>query len=111
MCYEEPRFIDEVDDGRSFMDYAQIIICVLIFALLGYVVFRSTRTQKEQEIENRPIGNTKGDALRERCEKEGLDLQKVLAMVKADSFDTITEYNHAVLNKNWEKMKERCKSE
>lgn len=51
MCYEEPRFIDEVDDGRSLMDYAQIIICVLIFALLGYVVFRSTRTEKVEEIQ------------------------------------------------------------
>lgn len=69
------------------------------------------RAQKEQEIESKPIGKTKGDALRERCEKDGLDLQKVLAMVKADSFENITEYNHAVLIKNWEKMKERCKSE
>lgn len=51
MCYEEPRFIDETDDGRSITDYAQIIIAVLIFALLGYVVFRSTRTQKEEELE------------------------------------------------------------
>ena len=30
---------------------AQIIIAVLIFALLGYVVFRSTRTQQEEELE------------------------------------------------------------
>lgn len=51
MCYEEPRFIDEADDGRSITDYAQIIIAVLIFALLGYVVFRSTRTQKVEELQ------------------------------------------------------------
>lgn len=50
MCYEEPQFIDEADDGRSITDYAQIIIAVLIFALLGYVVFRSTRSQKTEEI-------------------------------------------------------------
>lgn len=50
MCYEEPQFIDEVDDGRSITDYAQIIIAVLIFALLGYVVFRSTRSEKTEEI-------------------------------------------------------------
>lgn len=50
MCYEEPKFIDEVDDGRSITDYAQIIIAVLIFALLGYVVFRSTRSQKSEEL-------------------------------------------------------------
>ena len=51
MCYEEPRFIYEADDGRSITDYAQIIIAVLIFALLGYVVFRSTRTQKVEELQ------------------------------------------------------------
>ena len=50
MCYEEPKFIDEADDGRSLTDYAQIIVAVLIFALLGYVVFRSTRTQKTEEL-------------------------------------------------------------
>ena len=67
--------------------------------------------KNEENIESKPIGKVKGDALRDRCEKEGLDLQKVLAMVKAEDFEKITEYNHAVLNKNWEKMKERCKSE
>lgn len=51
ICYEEPRFIDEEDTGRTVMDYAQIIIAVLIFALLGYVVFRSTRSPKVEELE------------------------------------------------------------
>ena len=51
LCYEEPKFVDEVEDGRSIADYAQIIIAVLIFALLGYVVFRSTRTQKTEELQ------------------------------------------------------------
>ena len=50
MCYEQPQFIDEEDDGRSITDYAQIIIAVLIFALLGYVVFRSTRSQNVEEL-------------------------------------------------------------
>jgi len=51
VCYEEPRFIDEEDSGRTIMDYAQILIAVLIFALLGYVVFRSTRSPKVEELE------------------------------------------------------------
>lgn len=49
LCYEEPQFIDEVEEGINVMDYAQIALAVLIFALLGYVVFRSTRSQKEEE--------------------------------------------------------------
>ena len=76
-----------------------------------YRIEAENRAQKEQEVEDKPIGATKAKALRERCTKEGLDLDKVLTMVKADSFENITEYNHAVLIKNWEKMKERCKSE
>ena len=51
MCYEEPTFIDEPDGGFNVMDYAQIIVCVLIFALLGYVVFRSTRTEKAEKLQ------------------------------------------------------------
>lgn len=37
--------------GRSVSDYLQIVLVVLIFALLGYVVFRSTRKDKTTEIE------------------------------------------------------------
>ena len=37
--------------GIGLDDILQIALAVLIFALLGYVVFRSTRTQKEEEPE------------------------------------------------------------
>lgn len=37
--------------GRTWSDYLQIILAVLIFLLLGYVVFRSTRKEKVTEIE------------------------------------------------------------
>ena len=51
VCHEVPHFIAEENTGRSITDYAQIIIAVLIFVLLGFVVFRSTRAQKEEEVE------------------------------------------------------------
>lgn len=50
LCYEEPQFVDEVKEGINVIDYAQIAFAVLIFALLGYVVFRNTRSQKEEEV-------------------------------------------------------------
>ena len=37
--------------GRTLADYFQILLAVLIFALLGYVVFRSTRKEHLQELE------------------------------------------------------------
>lgn len=51
LCHEEPQFIDEMEESVNVMDYAQIALAVLIFALLGYVVFRSTRSQKQEELQ------------------------------------------------------------
>uniref|UniRef100_UPI004055EBFA flagellar M-ring protein FliF C-terminal domain-containing protein n=1 Tax=Agathobacter sp. TaxID=2021311 RepID=UPI004055EBFA len=49
LCNEVPQFVPIVEPERSITDYAQIIITVLILALLGFVVFRSTRSQKAAE--------------------------------------------------------------
>lgn len=51
ICFERPQFVEK--SGKSFgvTDILQIVLAVLIFALLGYVVFRSTRKQKEEEPE------------------------------------------------------------
>lgn len=50
IAYEEPIF-QYSSGGRSLSDYMQIILAVLVFLLLGYVVFRSTRKEKQPEIE------------------------------------------------------------
>lgn len=49
-AYEVPFFEYSSKSGRTIMDYLEIIIAVIIFALLGYVVFRSTRGEKNQEL-------------------------------------------------------------
>lgn len=52
VCYEQPIFEDEDNSGKiGLTDILQIVLAVLIFALLGYVVFRSTRSQEEPELE------------------------------------------------------------
>lgn len=51
LSYVQPVFFDEVEETRSWSDILQIVLTVLIFALLGFVVFRSTRTKKEPEPE------------------------------------------------------------
>jgi hypothetical protein len=66
-------------------------------------------TDTRAEIDNKPIGKVKGEALKKRCETDGVDPQKVLAMVKAESFEKVTEYNHSVLIRDWDKWKEKCK--
>ena len=49
LCNEIPQFVPIEEDERSISDYLQIIITVLILALLGFVVFRSTRSKKVKE--------------------------------------------------------------
>lgn len=51
LCYERPQFVESSKSGIGVTDVLQILLAVLIFALLGYVVFRSTRKQKEEELE------------------------------------------------------------
>ena len=51
VCYERPQFVESSGKGFGVTDILQILLAVLIFALLGYVVFRSTRKQQEEELE------------------------------------------------------------
>ncbi len=52
VAYEVPFFQYSEGSGRSLSDYFEIILAILIFALLGFVVFRSTRKNKvEEEVE------------------------------------------------------------
>ncbi|SFP90929.1 flagellar M-ring protein FliF [Lachnospiraceae bacterium XBB1006] len=51
MAFEVPYFEYSSGSGRTVADYIEIALAVLIFALLGYVVFRSTRPDKVEEEE------------------------------------------------------------
>lgn len=51
MAYQEPVFEASTSSGRSLADYLQIALAVLIFAVLGFVVFRSVRGEREPELE------------------------------------------------------------
>ena len=51
LVYEQPEFVDKASGVRSLSDILQIAITVLIFALLGFVVFKSTRSSEEEPKE------------------------------------------------------------
>lgn len=51
VAYDVPFFKYASSGGRDVTDYLQIALAVLIFALLGFMVFRSTRKQREEAIE------------------------------------------------------------
>lgn len=67
--------------------------------------------EKTEEISSEPIGATKAHVLEARCDREGVDYAKVCALLKVSRFEDITEYNHSLLIKDWDKWKERCKKD
>lgn len=51
VCYERPQFVESGSKGFGVTDILQILLVVLIFVLLGFVVFSSTRKQTEVQPE------------------------------------------------------------
>lgn len=51
VAYEVPFFQYSTSNGMGISDYLQIALAVLIFALLGFVVFKSTRREEVVEVE------------------------------------------------------------
>ena len=51
VAYDVPFFQYSENNGRTLTDYLQIALAVLILAMLGYVVFRSTRKEEAVEVE------------------------------------------------------------
>lgn len=109
ICYEEPRFVDEESDGRTIADYAQIIIAVLIFALLGYVVFRSTRPQNVEELEPELSVETLLEATAEVHEtledigyNEKSDVRLMIEKFVDENPDAVAQLLRNWLNEDWE---------
>ena len=50
VAYEVPMFQYDSEAGKEVMDYLPIILAALIMLMLGYVVFRSTRKEKEPVV-------------------------------------------------------------
>lgn len=71
--YVKPIYQVEEQPTRSVSDILQIVLAVLIFALLGYVVFRSTRRTMEPEMEPELSVETLLEATQENNEEEMLE--------------------------------------
>lgn len=109
LCYEEPQFVDEVKEGINVLDYAQIAFAVLIFALLGYVVFRSTRSQKEEEIVPEISVESLLDANKEKQEdledigyNEKSDVRIMIEKFVDENPEAVAALLRNWLNEDWE---------
>ncbi len=100
IAYQVPMF-QYADSGRDLTDYLQIIIALLVFALLGFVVFRTLRTEKEEEAEEEV---TVEDLLEQAQEEELEDIgvsEKSETRMLIEKF--VDENPEAVANllRNW----------
>lgn len=110
IAYQEPLFIPTEGSGRTFSDYLEIALAVLIFALLGFVVFMSTRKEKAPELEPELSVETLLQTTKENEEESLEDIgfkEKSEARVLIEKF--VEEKPEAVasllrnwLNEDWE---------
>lgn len=70
VAYDVPFFKYASASGRDLADYLQIVLAVLIFALLGFVTFKSTRKQPEEEIEPELSVETLLETTKEAAQEE-----------------------------------------
>lgn len=110
IAYQEPLFIPSEGSGRTLSDYLDILLAVLIFALMGFVVFMSTRKEKAPELEPELSVETLLQTTKENEEENLEDIgfkEKSEARVLIEKF--VEEKPEAVasllrnwLNEDWE---------
>jgi hypothetical protein len=61
---------------------------------------------EQKKIENSVISKAKANALLARCEKDGVEPDKIAKLYKVGSISDLTEIMYSNLNKNWDKVKE-----
>ena len=61
--------------------------------------------EEVKKIENLKISDIKVKVLQERCEKEGVPVEKILKLYKVESLADITEKQFRNINDFWEKIK------
>jgi len=100
IAYQVPMF-QYADSGRDITDYLQIIIALLVFALLGFIVFRTLRTEQEEEAEE----EVTVDELLEQAQEEELEdigvTEKSEARILIEKFVDENPEAVASLLRNW----------
>ncbi|MBO5372477.1 MAG: flagellar biosynthesis protein [Lachnospiraceae bacterium] len=104
VAYDVPFFKYASASGRDWTDYLQIALAVLIFALLGLVVFMSTRKQASQEMEPElsveGLLETTRDLAQENLEDIGF-VEKSETRVLIERFVEENPEAAAALLRNW----------
>ena len=93
--------------GIEYLDGKIVCVKVLNQKTGNEIEFgQPAKVQEEQkQIEKAVIPEVKVKALQARCEKEGVDPEKILKLYKVASLADLTEKQFANINEHWEKIK------
>ncbi len=100
VAYDVPMFQYSAGSGRSLTDYLQIALAVLIFAMLAFVVFRSLRGEKEEELAEEVTVESLLESQEEELEDIGFS-EKSEARVLIEKFVDENPEAVAALLRNW----------
>lgn len=100
VAYDIPMFQYSEGSGRTLTDYLQIILAVLIFAMLAFVVFRSMRGEKEEELAEEVTVESLLESQEEDLEDIGFN-EKSEARILIEKFVDENPEAVAALLRNW----------
>ncbi|MCR5272402.1 MAG: flagellar biosynthesis protein [Lachnospiraceae bacterium] len=104
IAYDSPVFKYSTSTARELTDYLQLALAILIFALLGFVVFRSTRRVETAEVEPELSVENLLEATRENEEESLEDIgytEKSETRVLIENFVQENPEAAASLLRNW----------
>lgn len=106
VAYNVPQFLDRDSSQKSVMDYIQIVLVILILALLGFVVFKSTRPVEVTETEPELSVEELLSATRENLEDIDFDdkseTRKMIEKFVDENPDAVAQLLRNWLNEDWE---------
>lgn len=108
IAYEKPVFQATEGSGRTVSDYVMIIMVVLIFALLGFVIFRSTRpvevleTEPELSVEELLSATREAQPLDDIQFDEKSEARKLIEKFVEEKPEAVAQLLRNWLNEGWE---------
>lgn len=106
VAYDVPMFIERETSDRSVMDYINILIVILILALLGFVVYRSTRPVEITELEPELSVDQLLQDTRENLEEIDFDdrseSRKMIEKFVDEKPEAVAQLLRNWLNEDWE---------
>lgn len=104
---EDSSFINRT----SYIENCETSAVARALGMLGIGIDTSVASAEEvgnaqlQQAENEIVSKVKVEALKKRCENDGVEVATILKLYKVDSLDKLTEKKYSNINTHWEDIK------